>query len=379
MFLAHTVYGEGREVVIRGGMESNSMCVPDSKADKIWVVFAVDGSPEIAARVKKVFDECYPDKGLDADAAVKLQNAYDAELKFFVAPDSSATMPALKSYDESSQPVALTGTLYDKDGRHWIKVTKLEHIQLKYPEKMLAPDVPFVMPEKQPLVLTIAPNLTLKCIKIPAGKALLGAQFYMGRRYQEEYPRLVTLTKPYYMSEIPITQEIWEAIMGNNPSKQKGARLPVQNPLFPDVDTFCRILSQKTGHKVRLPSAAEWEYAARVGTSNPGFAQKYRDQNSGLPDNKTVLPVKQKKPNAWGLYDMASCWWEITCDKAMYPVRKAEIDPVYPAASNHENRCTMGYPKEDSGWTISMREFNDETGLGYSSNKFRIVVEVEGK
>jgi formylglycine-generating enzyme required for sulfatase activity len=201
----------------------------------------------------------------------------------------------------------------------------------------------------------------------------------MGRRYQEEYPRLVTLTKPYYMAEIPITQEMWEAVMGNNPSKQKGAQVPVQNPLFPDVDTFCRILSQKTGHKVRLPSAAEWEYAARVGTSNPGFAQKYRDQNSGLPDNKSVLPVKHKRPNAWGLFDMESCWWEITCDKAMYPVRKEEIDPVYPAASNHGSRCTMGYPKEDSGWTISMREFNDETGLGYSSNKFRIVVEVEGK
>ena len=225
MFVAPSAFGDGREVVIRGGMESNSMCVPDSKADKIWVVFAVDGSPEIAARVKKVLDECYPAKGLDADAAVKLQKAYDAELKFFVAADSPATMPALKSYDESSQPVALTGILYDKDGRHWAKATKLEHVQLHYPEKMLAPDVPFVMPEKQPLVLTIAPNLTLNCIKIPAGKALLGAQFYMGRRYQEEYPRLVTLTKPYYMSEIPITQEIWEAIMGNNPSKQKGAAI----------------------------------------------------------------------------------------------------------------------------------------------------------
>ena len=110
-----------------------------------------------AARVKRVLDECYPAKGLDADAAVKLQKAYDAELKFFVAPDSPATMPALKSYDESAQPVALTGTLYDKDGRHWAKATKLEHVQLHYPEKMLAPDVPFVMPEKQPLVIAVTP------------------------------------------------------------------------------------------------------------------------------------------------------------------------------------------------------------------------------
>src|SRR5262249_41135071 len=154
-------------------MQSNSMCVPDPKSEKIWVVFAVDGSPEIAARVKKVFDDYYPDKGLDADAAVKLQKVYDAELKFFVAPDSPAKMPELKSYDGSSQPVALTGTLYDKDGKHWIKVSKMERVKLDYPKKMLGPDKPFFMPEKQPLVLTIAPNLTLNCIKIPAGKAVL--------------------------------------------------------------------------------------------------------------------------------------------------------------------------------------------------------------
>lgn len=367
-------------VTIKGGMQSNSMCIPNPKPeDKIWVVFAVDGSPEIAARVKKVLDDCYPDKGLDADAAIKLHNAYESELKFFVAPDSAFKLPELKSYDESSQPVAVTGTLYDRDGKHWINVTKLDHIQLKYPDKMLAADKPFVMPEEPPLVLAITPNLSLKCIKIPAGNAVLGAEFYYGRRYQEEYPRLVTLTKPYYMAEIPITQEMWEAVMGNNPSKQKGDKLPVQNPPFADVERFCRILSDKTGRKVRLPSAAEWEYAARVGTSNPGFPQKYRDQNSGLPDNKSVLPVKQRQPNAWGLYDMASCWWEITSDKAMYPVRTDEIDPVYPPTAEHEHRCTMGYPKEDTGWSISMREFNDETGLGYSSNKFRVVVEVQDK
>lgn len=375
-FAACRVYGGGAQVTIEGGMESNSMCIPDPKpSDKVWVVFAVDGSPEIAARVKKVLDADYPERGLDAAAAMKLQKDYDAELKFFVAPDSPAKLPVLKSYDESSQPMAVTGTLYAKDGRHWIRAERLEHVQLKYPQRMLEPDKPFDMPRQPPLVLNIAPNLTLKCIEIPAGKAVLGAAFYIGRRYQEEYPRLVTLTKPYYLSEIPITQEIWRAVMGNNPSKQKGDRLPVQNPSFDEIDRFCRILSQRTGRTVRLPSAAEWEYAARVGTSNPGFAQKYRDQNSS--DGKSVLPVKQKKPNAWGLYDMPSCWWEVTRDKAMYPVRGEEIDPVYPPSSNREHRCGMGFPSEGAGWTISMREFDDESGLGYSSNKFRIVVEAQ--
>ena len=73
------------EVTLKGGMQSHSMCVPNPQPeDKVWVVFAVDGSPEIAGRVKKVMDEFYPDTGLDADHALKLAKAYEADLKFFV-------------------------------------------------------------------------------------------------------------------------------------------------------------------------------------------------------------------------------------------------------------------------------------------------------
>jgi formylglycine-generating enzyme required for sulfatase activity len=192
-------------------------------------------------------------------------------------------------------------------------------------------------------------------------------------RYQEEYPRLVTLTQSFYLAEIPVTQEIWEAVMGSNPSKVKDPKLPVQNPLFPEIEKFCQILSQKTGRKVRLPSGAEWEYAARVGTSNPGFPEKYRKQGTLRDEGrKTPLPVKSKEPSAWGLYDMLSPWWEVTGDKAKYPSRQPEIDPRYPA-SGRENRTAMGVAGEN--WTISMREFDDETGLGYSSNRFRIAVD----
>jgi formylglycine-generating enzyme required for sulfatase activity len=370
---------DGEEVTIKGGLQCNGMCVPDPKKDDhVMVLFAVDGSPEIAARVKKIVDEHYPEKGLDADAAEKLQDQFIAQLKYFISPDSPAAVPDPNKgknghYCHASQPISVTGTVTEKDGKKWIKATKVERAGLKYPARMLAEDKPLVMPDKKPLTLKISDTLTLNCVPIPAGKALLGEPFYVAIRYQEEYPRRVTLTKSFYLSEIPITQEIWEAVMGTNPSKVKDPKLPVQNPLFPDIDKFCLLLSEKTGRKIRLPSGAEWEYAARVGTSNPGFPEKYRAQGTLRDEGKkTPPPVKSKAPNAWGLYDLISPWWEVTGDKAKYPSRQAEIDPRYPAAGK-ENRTAMGVVGEN--WTISMREFDDETGLGYSSNRFRIAVD----
>jgi hypothetical protein len=369
---------EQAEVTIKGGLQCNGMCVPDpTKDDHVMVLFAVDGSPEIAARVKKIMDEGYPETGLDADAAEKLQDQWIAHLKFFISPDSTAEVPDPNKgqkahYCHASQPCSVTGVITEKDGKKWIKASRVEHASLNYPPRMLLEDKPLV-PSGKDMVLRISDRLTLKCVRIPAGSALLGEPFYVAIRYQEEYPRRVTLTKSFYLSEIPITQEIWEEVMGTNPSKIKDPKLPVQNPLFPDIDRFCQILSERTGKRVRLPSGAEWEYAARVGTSNPGFPEKYRNQGTLRDEGKkTPLPVKSKTPSAWGVYDMVSPWWEVTGDKAKYPSRRPEIDPRY-AAAGKENRTAMGVVGEN--WSISMREFDDETGLGYSSNRFRIAVE----
>ncbi|MFI5454326.1 MAG: SUMF1/EgtB/PvdO family nonheme iron enzyme [Isosphaerales bacterium] len=70
-------------------------------------------------------------------------------------------------------------------------------------------------------------KLTLKCIPLPAGRFLQGSPFYQ-RRYQDEYPHEVVLTRPFSMPEIPVTQEIFKAVMGKNPAASKGSRLPVE-------------------------------------------------------------------------------------------------------------------------------------------------------
>jgi formylglycine-generating enzyme required for sulfatase activity len=370
------------EVTVKGSLVCNGACIVDPKEDDhVMVVFALDGAREIRAEVDKIMKDFYPDQGLDAEAAQKVMDQFSARLKYYVAPDSPALKDAKnKGKNHYCQPAtasAVTGIVTEKDGRKWISATKIESATLTFPAKMLEADKPFVKNDKKPVILSIGDKLTLTCVYIPPGKFLMGTPVYMWPYFQEEYPHIVTLTKPYYLAEIPITQEMYESVMGKNPSTIKDAQLPVQNPTFADITTFCRILSEKNGRVVRLPTDAEWEYAARVGTSNPGFQEKFKEQNStGTEGFKAPLKVKSKKPNAWGLYDMASCWWEISGDKGMYNVRTNETDPRHPPADEKPKTQRSGRGIVKDGWSIGTHEFIVEKP-DYAGQKFRVLVEAE--
>jgi len=373
---------EKGEVTLKGSLVCNGACIPDPQpADHLMVVFAIDGTPEIRAEVDKIMKEFYPDKVLEAEAAQKLMDQFSARVKYHLTPDSPALRDSKNTgknhYCMGAQAGAVTGVVSEKDGKKWITARRIEPAKLKYPDQMLAADKPFVMPDKPPVILKIGDKLALKCVHIPPGKFLMGTPVYMWPYYQEEYPHLVTLTKPFYMAEIPVTQEMYEAVMGNNPSTVKDALLPVQNPRFADVTKFCQMLSEKNGRKVRLPTDAEWEYTARVGTSNPPFGEKYKDQNStGTEGFKAPLKVKSKKPNAWGLYDMASCWWEISADKGMYNVRRSEVDPRYPPGVENAKSQRSGRGIIKDGWSMGTHEFIMEKA-DYAGQKFRVIVEAE--
>jgi formylglycine-generating enzyme required for sulfatase activity len=368
------------DVALKGSLVCNGACVPNPKAeDHVMVLFAIDGAAEIRAEVNRVVTDFMPEKGLDAEAAQKLLEQFDTRLKYYIAPDS----PALQNdknrgehhYCHAARATALTGAVVEKGGKKWITANTIEPALLKYPERLLAADSPLIKSDKEPLTLKIDDTLALKCVYIPPGSFLMGTLYCLWPYYQEEYPHLVTLTKPYYLAEIPVTQEIYEAVMGNNPSLVKDPQLPVQNPTFADIKKFCAILSEKNGKLVRLPSDAEWEYAARVGTSNPGFPEKFREQNSTGPMGfKAPLKVRSKRPNAWGLFDMASCWWEITDDRGMYNVRHSEENPRHPPASENARIQRSGRGLVKDGWSIGLREFITEKP-DYTGQKFRVLVE----
>ncbi len=347
------------------------------------VLFAIDGTAEVRAEVDRLMKEFYPEQGLDGAAAQKLMDQFSARLKFSIDPDS----PALKAdknknkgknhYCQPAQASAVTGVIAERGGKKWIIADKITATTLKYPDRMLAPDKPFAKNDREPVVLKVGGKLTLKCLYIPPGQYLMGTPVYMWPYYQEEYPHLVKLTKPFYLAEVPVTQEMYEAVMGANPSTVKDPRLPVQNPPFAGVKKFCALLSEQNKKTVRPPTDAEWEYAARVGTSNPGFPEKFKDQNStGTEGFKAPLKVRSKKPNAWGLYDMASCWWEITADKGMYNIRHSEVDPRYPPVAENARTQRSGRGLIKKEWSIGTHEFITEKA-DYAGQKFRVMVEAE--
>lgn len=169
---------------------------------------------------------------------------------------------------------------------------------------------------------------------IPAGIFSMGSPDTERGRQADENLHEVTISQSFRMSTKEVTQAQWLKVMPNNRSNFPGENLPVEKVSWREAVAFCEKLSELEGHKYRLPTEAEWEYACRAGAEGPFSGRESLDslgwyqRNSGRRSHELGLKI----PNAWGLYDMHGnvSEWCLDYFHAEYP-EDAVTDPVGPA------------------------------------------------
>ena len=156
------------------------------------------------------------------------------------------------------------------------------------------------------LSVDLGGGVTMKFAKIPAGKFKMGVPEDAPDRDKQDLPVTeVTIAKPFWMGITEVTQAQFETVMGENPSKiVRDPQYPVETVTPKQVDEFCKKISAKLNKTARMPTEAEWEYAARAGSDGLGGAKLADVAWFQGNSDKKPHPVATKAANAWGLHDM---------------------------------------------------------------------------
>ena len=200
---------------------------------------------------------------------------------------------------------------------------------------------------------TYTNSVTMEFVLIPAGEFEMGSDLYLGNA--ENPVHQVKISKSFYMGKYEVTQMQWVELMDNNPSRFRGDdNSPVESVSWNDVQEFIKKLNEKEGtDKYRLPTEAEWEYAARAGTNTQysfGDDESYLGKYAWYYGNSKdeTVPVGQKKPNPMGLYDMHGNVYEWVQDKW------------------HDDY--NGAPTDGSAWEIGGSSYRVNRGGSINSN-----------
>ena len=182
----------------------------------------------------------------------------------------------------------------------------------------------------------------------------------------------------YYIGKCEVTQELWEAVMGSNPSHFKGAQNPVENVSWNDCQEFVSRLNSLTGRTFRLPTEAEWEYAARGGKKSSHYKYSgsgniddvaWYDDNSG----SSTHPVGTKSPNELGIYDMSGNVYEWCSDWYGGYSAGAQTNPQGPSSGSRRVLRGGSWYIHAGYCRVSYRNFFDPRSSGYS-NGLRLVL-----
>jgi formylglycine-generating enzyme required for sulfatase activity len=229
------------------------------------------------------------------------------------------------------------------------------------------------------LPVEITNRFGMKLVLIPAGEFMMGSPGSDDDAFHDEKPqRRVKITKPFYLGVTEVTQEQYEQVMGENPSEFKDdPQCPVEKVSWEDAEKFCERLSEKEGKTYQLPTEAQWEYACRSGSTTKwcfGDSESQLDDYAWYDDNSgnTTHPVGQKKPNAWGLYDMhgnvwewCANWWDDDYSES------SSTDPTGPSSGSV--RVGRGGGWYDAAWYCrSAYRYGGPPGIGVDHLGFRV-------
>ena len=206
-------------------------------------------------------------------------------------------------------------------------------------------------PVKIKKLKTIKNSIGIEFVLIPSGQFVMGEatreECTVCKASPDETPRhSVTINRSFYMSKYEVTQRQWLAIVKGNPSRFRGKNKPVDSVSWHEVQVFVEGLNKmEKKSSYRLPTEAEWEYAARAGTKS---AYSYGDEPRklsqyawhGVNSGGKTHNVGGLKPNPWGLYDMNGNVVEWCSDwyRSDYYKRSPKIDPRGPTSGSHKVR-----------------------------------------
>ena len=249
-----------------------------------------------------------------------------------------------------------------------IENPSIQHLRLDFPVSEKNTDLTFTVED-----------VTFKMVYVDGGTFTMGCTSEQGGNCEgDESPSHQVTLNSFYMGETEVTQELYEAVMGVNPSNWKAFDRPVESVSWNDAMEFCAELSRMTGRRFTLPTEAEWEYAARGGikSTNAKYSGSSSVTNVAWYDGNSgnhTHPVGKLRPNELGIYDMSGNVWEWCLDwKGSYS-SASQTDPTGPGSGSYRVLRGGSWYGHARGCRVSRRN-GYAPGARYNGYGFRVVL-----